>query len=233
MNFYHKPQITLKDFWKVNEKLSWSNIAYLSVGTGGGVRARNTGAIIRDSLGQIDWNEIEYNNRYKTLFGQVYSTADPLYDSVLFKSSQVLTAAMNNHFWLGGLSQFDFQANDYLMISGGVDYRYYKGEHYRVVTDLLGGDYWVNDADQNSSNPMKVVGDKVGWYDYHNHRDGFVQWAGGFGQMEYSKGRWTAFVNLSGVANGYKGVDYFMKKSLIWVTQRCLLVPEIPLNIME
>ena len=214
MNFYHKPQITLKDFWKVNEKLSWSNIAYLSVGTGGGVRARNTGAIIRDSLGQIDWNEIEYNNRYKTLFGQVYSTADPLYDSVLFKSSQVLTAAMNNHFWLGGLSQFDFQANDYLMISGGVDYRYYKGEHYRVVTDLLGGDYWVNDADQNSSNPMKVVGDKVGWYDYHNHRDGFVQWAGGFGQMEYSKGRWTAFVNLSGVANGYKGVDYFMKKEL-------------------
>ncbi|MGB1646722.1 MAG: TonB-dependent receptor, partial [Crocinitomicaceae bacterium] len=70
MNFYHKPQITLKDFWKVNEKLSWSNIAYLSVGTGGGVRARNTGAIIRDSLGQIDWNQIEYNNRYKTLFGQ-------------------------------------------------------------------------------------------------------------------------------------------------------------------
>ena len=61
---------------------------------------------------------------------------------------------------------------------------------------------------------MKVVGDKVGWYDYHNHRDGFVQWAGGFGQMEYSKGRWTAFVNVSGVANGYKGVDYFMKKEL-------------------
>ena len=103
---------------------------------------------------------------------------------------------MNNHFWLGGLSQFDFQANDYLMISGGVDYRYYKGEHYRVVTDLLGGDYWVNDADQNSSNPMKVVGDKVGWYDYHKHRDGFVQWAGGFGQWSTPKvgGRLCKFI---------------------------------------
>ena len=215
MNFYHKPQITLKDFWKVNDKLSWSNLAYLSMGTGGGQRARNTGALIRDSLGQIDWNAIEYNNQYKILFGQVYSTADPLYDSVLFKSSQVLTASMNNHFWLGGLSQFDYQANDYLMISGGLDYRYYRGEHYVEVRDLLGGDYWINDANLNSSNPMKVVGDKVGWYDYHNHRHGFVQWAGGFGQAEYSKGRWTAFVNVSGVANGYKGVDYFMKKELV------------------
>ena len=130
MNFYHKPQITLKDFWKVNKKLSWSNLAYLSIGKGGGQRARNTGALIRDSLGQIDWNAIEYNNKNKVLFGQTYSTADPLYDSVLFKSSQVLTASMNNHFWVGGLSQFDYQANDALMISGGVDYRYYRGEHY-------------------------------------------------------------------------------------------------------
>jgi len=215
MNFYHKPQITLKDFWKVNDKLSWSNLAYLSIGTGGGQRARNTGALIRDSLGQIDWNAIEYNNKYKILFGQVYSTADPLYDSVLFKSSQVLTASMNNHFWIGGLSQFDYQANDDWMISGGLDYRYYRGEHYVEVRDLLGGDYWVNDANLNSSNPMKIVGDKVGWYDYHNHRHGFVQWAGGFGQAEYSKGRWTAFVNVSGVANGYKGVDYFMKKEMV------------------
>ena len=214
MNFYHKPQITLKDFWKINDKLSWSNLAYLSMGTGGGQRARNTGVLIRDSLGQIDWNSIEYNNKYKILFGQVYSTADPLYDSVLFKSSQVLTASMNNHFWLGGLSQFDYQANDHLMISGGLDYRYYRGEHYVEVRDLLGGDYWINDANMNDANPMKVVGDKVGWYDYHNHRHGFVQWAGGFGQAEYSKGRWTAFVNVSGVANGYKGVDYFMKKEL-------------------
>ena len=214
MNFYHKPQITLKDFWKVNQKLSWSNLVYLSIGKGGGQRARNTGALIRDSLGQIDWNAIEYNNKYKVLFGQVYSTADPLYDSVLFKSSQVLTASMNNHFWVGGLSQFDYQANDDLKISGGVDYRYYRGEHYVELRDLLGGDYWINDANLNSANPMKVVGDKVGWYDYHNHRHGFVQWAGGFGQLEYSKGRWTAFVNASGVANGYKGVDYFMKKEL-------------------
>jgi len=35
-NFYNKPQITLKDFWSVNDKLDISNLAYLSVGRGGG-----------------------------------------------------------------------------------------------------------------------------------------------------------------------------------------------------
>ena len=37
---------------------------------------------------------------------------------------------------------------------------------------------------------MKVVGDKIGRQPWHNHRDGLVQWAGAFGQMEYSKARW-------------------------------------------
>ena len=36
LNYYHKPQITLKDFWKISDKLSWSNIAYVSIGRGGG-----------------------------------------------------------------------------------------------------------------------------------------------------------------------------------------------------
>lgn len=38
LNYYHKPQVTLKDFWQVNKKLSISNIAYMSIGRGGGTR---------------------------------------------------------------------------------------------------------------------------------------------------------------------------------------------------
>ena len=38
LNYFHKPQVTLKDFWTVNDKLSWSNIAYISIGRGGGQR---------------------------------------------------------------------------------------------------------------------------------------------------------------------------------------------------
>ena len=63
---------------------------------------------------------------------------------------------------------------------------------------------------------MKVVGDKIAREDrpYQNHRDGLVQWAGAFGQAEYSKDKWTAFVNVSTVMNFYRGIDYFRKKQL-------------------
>jgi len=215
LNYYHKPQITLKDFWKVNEKLSWSNLAYMSIGRGGGTRYFNSSStIVRDEEGLIDWDQIQYNNQWKTLFGNTYSTVDNAYDSTLLKSSQILTASVNNHMWIGGLSQFDLKVNEKWNVAGGLDYRYYKGEHYTEITDLLGGDYYVNNSDKNSISPMKKVGDKIAGQPYQNNRDGFVQWMGVFGQTEYSSGRWTAFLNLSGVVNGYRGVDYFQKKEL-------------------
>ncbi|HIP31699.1 MAG TPA: TonB-dependent receptor [Crocinitomicaceae bacterium] len=217
LNQFHKPQITLKDFWRVNKKLSWSNIAYVSIGRGGGQRYYGSSStIVRDSAGQINWNQIEYNNQWKTLFGTVYSTADPLYDPTALKSSQILSASVNNHMWIGALSQFDYKANEKWKIAGGLDYRWYKGTHFVEIKNLLGGDYFVSTTDQNSDTQMKVVGDKISDASkpYQNHRDGFVQWAGAFGQAEYSYGRWTGFINLSGVANGYRGVDYFKKKTL-------------------
>ncbi|MEX1193301.1 MAG: TonB-dependent receptor plug domain-containing protein, partial [Brumimicrobium sp.] len=213
-NYYHKPQITLKDFWKVNNKLSWSNMAYMSIGRGGGERLRNSGAIIRDEEGRVDWDAIKKSNQVVDFFGEEVPTTDPSYHPSLLKSSQVLTASVNNHMWLGGISQFDYDLNESWNISGGLDYRYYKGEHYTEVRDLLGGNYWVNKQNENDFNVMKTDGDKVGWQPYHNHRDGLVQWAGAFAQAEYSKGRWSAFVNLSTVVNGYKGIDYHEKREI-------------------
>ena len=217
-NFYHKPQITLKDFWKISKKLSWSNIAYVSIGRGGGQRYFNSSStLIEDDDGQVDWDQIVYNNQWKVLFGNTYSTVDEAYDPDLLKSSQILSASVNNHFWIGGLSQFDYELSDKWSLAGGLDYRYYKGTHYVEVLDLLGGEYFINEADLNAETTMKVVGDKIAREDraYQNHRDGFVQWAGGFGQAEYSYGRWTAFANVSVVSNFYKGVDYFRKQQLI------------------
>ncbi len=78
--------------------------------------------------------------------------------------------------------------------AGGLDYRYYRGEHYTEVIDLLGGDYFINESNLNAGTTMKVEGDKIAREDrpYQNHRDGLVQWAGAFGQGEYSKDKWTA-----------------------------------------
>lgn len=217
-NYFHKPQITLKDFWKVNDKFSWSNMAYVSIGRGGGQRYFNsTSTITYDNEGLIDWDTIVYANKWKTLFGQTTTTADALYHPTELKSSQILSASVNNHFWVGGLSQFDYKVNEKWNMAGGLDYRYYRGEHYNVILDLLGGDYFVNEADLNAATTMKREGDKIAREDrpYQNHRDGLVQWGGGFLQAEYSHGRWSAFANASVVTNFYKGVDYFRKKQLV------------------
>ena len=215
MNYYHKPQITLRDFWKVNKKLSWSNLAYVSIGRGGGQKLYNS-TIKRDSLGQVDWNQIEFDNQWKKLGGNLYPTIDLAHDPTLLKSTQIVSASVNNHIWIGGLSQFDYNLNSKWDVSVVVDYRGYKGEHYTAVKDILGGDYFVNEGDLNSGSVMKIEGDKIATEgkEYTNHRAGFVQWAGGFGQAEYSFGRWSAFLNVSVVVNGYRGEDYFKKKSI-------------------
>lgn len=212
LNYYHKPQITLKDFWQVNKKLSISNIAYMSIGRGGGTRLSVTSAYPTTADGHVDWDAIVKGNQVDALFGG--PNIDPIYSDTELKSSIVQLSSVNNHFWLGYLGQFQYELNPKWSIAGGIDYRYYKGSHYQEITDLLGGDYYVNGNNKNDPSLMKRVGDKIALNSFNSDRDGFVQWGGVFGSVEYSGNRWTAFLNLSGVVNAYKGVDYFQKKVL-------------------
>jgi len=99
----------------------------------------------------------------------------------------------------------------------GIDARYYKGSHYQSVYDLMGGDYATDNSDKNqpkgagnTSYAMKRVGDKVSFYN-----DAFVTWLGTFGQVEYKKNKWTAFMTGSLSETAYQRVDYFKKKDLV------------------
>ena len=212
LNFYSKPQFTLKDFWTVNDKLSISNIAYVSVGRGGGTSIFNSSALLRDSTGLINWDLVIKENQVNSLFGT--PNTDPIYHPTEIKSSQILLASINNHFWAGYLSQFNYTYSKKLEFSGGIDFRYYQGSHYQVITNLLGGDYFVSTADKNDADPMQRVGDKIAKNAFNADRDGIVQWTGAFGQMEYTGKKVSYFVNVSGILNGYKGVDRFQKRVL-------------------
>lgn len=211
-NYYFKPQITLKDFWTPNKKTSVSFMAYTSIGRGGGEKFKNSSNVKYDKNNNVDWDLMIHNNQEGILFGNPVTTVDPTYDPSLFKSNQVLTSAVNNHIWVGGIAQVDYKINKAWKFSAGLDYRWYKGTHYVKITDMMGGDYFVNSMDKNALSVMKQKGDKIGWQPYHDYRDAIENWAAAFAQVEYSKGRWSAFVNVSGVVNGYKGIDYFKKK---------------------
>ena len=199
-NYYHKPQFSLRDFWTVNESFYISNILYASIGNGGGTGlSGNTNNY--DEFGQYNLQEA-YNANSNNIDG-LYSLSEN-------KAGTYLRSSINNHFWYGGLSTLNYQLNEKTSFSSGLDMRYYKGEHYREVYDLLGADYAIDASNGVQDSEVKRVGDKVG---YNN--DGIVKWSGVFSQMEYSNGMLSAFFNISASNSAYKRIDYFRKKDLV------------------
>jgi len=199
-NYYHKPQFSLRDFWTVNDKFYISNILYASIGNGGGTGlSGNTNNY--DEIGQYNLQQA-YNSNSNNI--------DALYSDTENKAGTYLRSSINNHYWYGGLSTLNYQLSDKISLSSGLDMRYYKGEHYREVYDLLGADYAIDASNGLQSSEVKRVGDKVG---YNN--DGIVKWSGVFSQMEYSNGMLSTFFNISASNSAYKRIDYFRKKDLV------------------
>ena len=156
-------------------------------------------------------------NSGNTLFFYQPSSIDPLYSNTENKSKNILTSSINNHSWLGALSTYNYKFDENFDFAGGLDLRTYKGEHYREIYDLLGGDYYVGSTQPGSiyigaSNDNVILreGDKL-----YYHNDGLVRWLGGFGQVEYNYNNITAFLNLTGSHKFYKRIDYFKKQDLV------------------
>ena len=203
-NYFFKPQISLRDFWRINDKLYWSNIVYVSIGTGGGTgnfSSNNAGGYMTSTFDILESNGLVNYQRYY----------DNNMNDASHRSTGIIRASVNNHRWYGLLSTFSWELSPSLTLSGGVDLRSYKGQHYGEVYDLLGGDFMRDDANKNKDNYQNMhVGDKI----YYND-DALVRWGGLFSQLEYKKGNWTAFLNLTAAVSAYKRIDYFKKKDVV------------------
>lgn len=206
INFYNKPLANLSWFWNPSEKFSLSTVLYFSHGYGGGTNFNSIPN--RDTAtGQLNLNQVYTSNT---------TTFDALYSSTEHKSTRVLLASMNNHIWFGGITTARWNINDNLGMTFGVDARHYKGSHYRMVYDLVGGDYFIDGANKNQPNgmgnlqySMKRDGDTVGYYN-----DAYVDWQGVFWQTEYSEGPWSTFATLTGSLSTYQRVDHFKKRDI-------------------
>ncbi|MBN1767885.1 MAG: TonB-dependent receptor [Prolixibacteraceae bacterium] len=212
VNEYHKPQFTLKDSWNVNEHLFISNIAYLSIGNGGGVRAKSTPST----------NEETRQMNFQTFYDKNISdgSINLAFDDQLHAASNYMIRRVNSHRWFGLLSTLNYEINDLNTFSGGIDLRSYRGIHYEEVYDLMGADYAVFDYitdwdDATKSKYMLKEGDKN---NYHN--DGFVRWGGLFGQWEYNNDILSSFINLTVSNSGYQRADYILMRKTSDVEQR-------------
>ena len=136
-------------------------------------------------------------------------------------SGFIRRASMNSHNWFGVLSTLTSKLNESFTLIGGLDWRYYKGIHYRRVENLLGADAYSSKS--NINNPGNIItteeaaefgsfganGYKEGNNVLNYYNDGLVNWLGLFTQLEYSANDLSAFVSLSGSNQGFKRVDYF------------------------
>jgi hypothetical protein len=110
------------------------------------------------------------------------------------------------------LSTYTNQVTKNLDVSGGVDVRYYKGTHTNVITDLYGGDFFIDQTNRKILYPeypyysfkKLTVGDVV-YRDY----DGFVMSEGVFGQVEYTMDELNTFVSGSLSNTSYWRYDRF------------------------
>ena len=245
-NFYHKPQASINHIWDINENTNLITAVYGSVGRGGGtgdIGAEREFLLAHDNKGNQQFDLISnrnsgLSNQLNYVWGQ--ATDDiPNYNYVPEGSSDTLNgariiskegggiikrASMNEHQWYGVLSTLTTQLSSNLTLSGGVDFRFYTGSHYRKTVDLLGGDYWFDNDDVNNMNdwvdfdgdgmvssgemgnlvrPTNDASTLFGTVttderiDYYNDED--INWYGLFAQLEYSEGPLSAF--FSGAYN--------------------------------
>lgn len=210
VNFYHKPQFSINWYYDINEKFFLATSYYVSFGTGGGSGPLGIGEYMtgdagsgyfkyeppQTASGQYDWDLMADINASDMYDG----------DSVLYEageSKHIIRNSVNNHFWTGIISNLTWNISDNFKFTGGIDGRIYIGEHYREVRDLIGGDYW---SDRTFG--QTTVGDKIAYWN-----DGIVQYSGIFAQMEYTSGRFAAFLGGTVSNTWTKRVDYMSYQS--------------------
>lgn len=214
-NFFHKPLVNLNHYMNITESMRLSSVLYWSGGSGGGTGTYGKIPTL-DANGNLgdddykfyygdgpwtrDWNTlIDYNSGSEDT---VYVDKTPLvrtHGSGNNQSVGILRNSINRQNTIGLISKLNVDLSEALKVQVGVDWRSAGIEHAREVRDLMGGDYYVDYADDNEPNGKRVVlGDIIA---YHNETT--VDWIGGFAQGNLNLGAITAY----GMA-GYSSISY-------------------------
>ena len=213
VNYYHKPVMSLNWDWTISEKSKLNTVVYASFGRGGGTNT--TGLANGKSLNTFrDPVTGLYN------FDAIYAANQA---SNPTKGILIRNSSINSHNWFGVISSFNHTFNENLKLSAGIDARYYQGYHYQVVSDLLGGSGYLDKANKNIGNNIVTATESTDpkWNPFGgklmdvNNRIGYsndsnVLWYGGFGQLEYTKNDFSAFIQGSVSNQGFQRIDNFI-----------------------
>ncbi|ANF50458.1 TonB-dependent receptor [Chryseobacterium glaciei] len=219
-NYYHKPVLSLNWDWNISEKSKLNTVFYGSFGRGGGVNG-NVGrlgtkayndATFKTADGQINWDAIFAAN-----------AATPVNATTPSANTIAQVSSVNSHNWFGAISSFNHKINDNFNFSVGIDARYYYGYHYQLISNLLGASGFKDTGNKNQ--PYNIVSNsfnpKPSWNPFGGKvndindmvtfdNDGEVLWYGGFGQLEYTNDKLSAFVQGAISNQAFQRIDNFI-----------------------
>jgi outer membrane receptor protein involved in Fe transport len=231
-NFYHKPIMSLAYDFKINESTKLSTIIYGSWGRGGGSGAfgRLNGSInyfdnrlrIGNSRGVIDYNLIQSHNSGNAIVGNNGIAIPARTGGTVNTSSNGISmiSGINSHDWYGAISSINKKFGRF-SIDLGVDWRTYKGIHVRNINNLLGASAY-RDTRNINNNPF-VTSDTYAaspslnpFFDAFSRTivdrdwDGLANWIGGFGQVEYTNDKISAFIQGAVSNQSFQRIDRFV-----------------------
>ena len=161
-NYYHKPVMNLNWDWNINKKNALSTVLYASFGRGGGTGSYGNGPdylkenekkVGRDTdNGLIRWDYIANtsNKAVSSGYGKGYM-------------GTAIRSSVNNHQWFGLVSNYSYDNHKNLSLNLGADLRFYNGDHFRQLTNLLGLKGW-NDLGSKDNKRNAAMLDANGDY---------------------------------------------------------------------
>ncbi len=204
-NAYTKPQTSLNHYWHISPKTTLSTSIYASFGRGGGRRLYGPGKAPygisggkyenMSTLEALQTNNDGYIDFDQAISENIESTTG---------SQTIIAMSNNSHDWYGILSSLNTNVGN-VSITGGIDARYYKGYHNYSIVDLLGGNYFLDDGNENRDPGAALqVGDEINYYNL-----GEVLWEGLFLQGEYVSNKFSGFLSTSASMKNYRRTDFF------------------------
>ena len=204
-NFFHKPLVNLNHFYDINDEMRLSSVLYWSGGSGGGTGTYGSVKRFPAIEGNNWWASSPWTWDWNGEIAENSANIDSAWSDSENRSTGILRNSINRQNTYGLISKLNYDVNDDLEVQVGIDWRTAGIEHAREVRDLLGGDYYVDFADDNAPDGKKVgLGDIIA---YHNETT--VDWLGAFIQGKYDIQKFNLY-GMGGISTiGYTYLDHF------------------------
>ncbi|MDP9076186.1 MAG: TonB-dependent receptor [Bacteroidota bacterium] len=207
-NYYNKPLASLNHSWKIDETSSLATVVYGSWGTGAARYLAGTNTTLTPGNGTANvprtgdiYSPIDFNAIVKSNVANADGS-----------SSRYFQNTVNNHQQYGILSAYKKKLGDIDLLAG-IDGRYYRGEHFYQMDDLLGGSYIADIRNNSVTSPSGNINDPnahIGVGDKFNNDYTYqVASEGAYVQAEYNKNDLSAFVTVAASNTGNRRIDYF------------------------